>query len=674
MIQRVALRTLFLSLVLLACDFAVAAPEDGDLRVCREDLTVRIGPIVRELTCRRDWAPREIPLVSILGDPRRPSPDPISTEEIDMPVFPRRLVVVTTNELVTESTMLQELVNWRRSCGFDVIVGTEWAWNRSTGKDLDDRAARIRAWLADIYAEHGGGYLLLIGAPTGASSGVPMRRVDPLGPALSNYPSWMIESMSDVPTDAYYADVESDWDCDGDGVFGEYPQDLGSGCCDWGPEFVTGRIPYYGDIEVLDGIIASTIAYEQSADKSYRDRALFAGAFGGFRGQPSPSGDGSTYHSDSDLAGFLHRTAEDIPGHLVDPVRLFEEDGIVVSSLPHERPLDADTLVDEWFGGASTVGWGGHGSSISTHRQVWDWDSNGNELAESSEVSAPAFVDMMVVEDLYSAPLAIVHMMSCLNGKSDAPGNLGFSLLGNGAVATASASRVAVGAGGEEWEPMPDLADATTNAYYFLRMVQAGHSAGEALAFTKWGLPGMSWSAYEESGEIGGDAYSWLTKFEYNLYGDPTVSLERCSVDSECEDGLPCNGSERCEAGYCVHVEPVICEQEDESNPCLTRACNNETGKCETIPTADGIPCEDGLYCTVDDACLAGGCLPGGIRDCPGPSGYLTYCDESADSCKVIAEEDIADSRSSSGSNAGCSSTAVGRRACGSIGLLLLAL
>jgi hypothetical protein len=233
-------------------------------------------------------------------------------------------------------------------------------------------------------------------------------------------------------------------------------------------------------------------------------------------------------------------------------------------------------------------------------------------------------------------------MMSCLNGHAETPGNLGTALLGRGAVATASASRVAVGAGGEDWEPMPELAEATTNSYYFTLLVQAGYPVGDALAFTRWGLPGLSWDAYENQEDYvqyAQGAYAWLTKFEYNLYGDPTVSLERCSADADCEDDLPCNGTERCAAGYCVHDDPIECDTELD-DPCVTRACNNQTGKCEVIPRVDGFPCDDGLWCTVDDSCYAGLCWSGADRDCPG---YMS-CNEEIDSCEyAVAEDDLGD-------------------------------
>ncbi len=665
--ERTTVAPLAFALVLLLASGAEASDGHGSL-ACKDGLVLHVGPLVQRLTCRQDWVPSQPPEVSIAG--RRIHPwmpgdrESLSdVDGIDFPVFPRRLVIVTNADLVSASTMFQEFIDWRRAGGWEVVVATEWDWDRPTEEDGNDRAARIRAWLRKDYEENGAGYLLLIGAPASPNGGVPMRRTEPLAKMLWNTPSWLVADMSDVPTDQYYADVESDWDCDGDGLFGEFPDDMGEGCADWGPEFVTGRIPYYGKIGELDRVLAATIAYERAPDKTWRDRAIFAGAFGGFRGQPSASGDGSVYPEDDDLAGFLYRTAADLPELPgFEPVRLFEEGGLVGSNLEHEGPLTFENLLDEWLQGASTVGWGGHGSPSSAHRQVWVFDINNDELAGGNEVSAPAFADSSMSGDLESAPLAVVHMMSCLNGHSETPGNLGAALLGRGAVATASASRVAVGVGGEDWEPMPQFAEATTNSYYFTRLVQAGHRVGDALAFTRWGLPGLSWSAYEETAIQGGDAYSWLTKFEYNLYGDPTVSLERCTDDADCEDGLPCNGTEECREGYCVHVDPVVCESEADS-PCTSRACDNATGKCETLARPNGIACEDPFFCTVDDVCVDGACLSGGPRNCPY---YTPDCDEVQDRCTYFHDDPVEDADTGD-----CAASAPIGRAAGLAGLLL---
>jgi hypothetical protein len=232
-------------------------------------------------------------------------------------------------------------------------------------------------------------------------------------------------------------------------------------------------------------------------------------------------------------------------------------------------------------------------------------------------------------------------MMSCDNGYPEDGNNLGAALLGRGALATASASRAAVGEGGEGWQPRPDLASATDAAYYFVLLLQSGQPVGDALAFTKWALPGDGWNGYQD--KYGSDlfdlnAYAWMTKLEYNLYGDPTLRIERCVHDAECDDQLPCNGREECRAGYCVHVDPVVCPAQA-AEPCLANACDNRTGRCAPLPVVDGMPCEDGAWCTVSDQCSAGQCV-GSDRVCAEHDGYRAQCDELRDECTLVSLAD----------------------------------
>jgi len=573
----------------------------------------------------------------------RPASD-LPFDPQQLPVFPRSLVIVTTDELARQSALLPEYVRWKQASGWRVVVGTEAAWNKPTDQDGDDRPARIRAWLKQLYAKARPGYLLLIGDPTPNRRGVPMRTTEPLAELLPYYPPTLAELLAHVPTDQYYADLESSWDCDGDGLFGEQPDDMGDGCADFGPELIVGRIPVYAGAAELDAILRYTLDQEQALDRSARDRALFAGAFGGFQGQDSPGGDGSTYPSNEDLGVFLQRTADALPlTKGLQAVRLFEEDGVVTSSLPHEQPLTRRALIDAWKQGAGTVAWGGHGGNDGAYRTVWLFDNNDNQRADYDEVDMPAFIMSVDAEELVGAPGAFVHMMSCDNGYPEDANNLGNALLGRGALATASASRAAVGEGGAGWQPRPELASATDASYYFVLAAQNGLAVGDALALTKWALPGDGWNAYEQpgSGPHGQDsgfdlnAYAWLTKLEYNLYGDPTLRIERCVHDAECDDGLPCNGREECRAGQCVHVDPVVCPTAGEA-PCQGNACDNASGRCALLPIVDGMPCNDGAWCTVSDTCQAGACV-GSSRSCAAHPGYQSSCDEQRDECTLAA-------------------------------------
>lgn len=218
------------------------------------------------------------------------------------------------------------------------------------------------------------------------------------------------------------------------------------------------------------------------------------------------------------------------------------------------------------------------------------------------------------------------------------PDNLGTALLSGGAAGTATASRPAIGMTapfGEEWEPRPDLATSADAAWTYAMALTAGWTVGEALAWTKAALPGDGWGEDVWGWDYTG--YAWITKTEYNLYGDPTRSLDLCVSASDCDDGSPCDREEDCVEGFCVHSEPVDCSGLDDD--CTVGRCDDSTGGCLAEPRVDGAPCDDGAWCTEGDTCEMGVCV-GGARDCGAREGWVVSCDEEADAC---ASEPAAD-------------------------------
>lgn len=117
------------------------------------------------------------------------------------------------------------------------------------------------------------------------------------------------------------------------------------------------------------------------------------------------------------------------------------------------------------------------------------------------------------------------------------------------------------------------------------------------------------------------------------------------SDGTPCEDGFFCNGAETCLAGACVNgsapcVDPAHCDESadvclpctghaecDDANPCTVDEC--VSGHCVHTPQPDATPCDDGLYCTTNDACYAGECA-GGDALC---GGVCEQCDELSQTC-----------------------------------------
>ena len=124
-------------------------------------------------------------------------------------------------------------------------------------------------------------------------------------------------------------------------------------------------------------------------------------------------------------------------------------------------------------------------------------------------------------------------------------------------------------------------------------------------------------------------------------FGWGRVRLQQaCSVEA-CDDGLPCT-DDQCQVGGCVHLPaPGWCVIDGACAAHGARQPGNPCRLCDVArPTAwsseaDGVGCDDGLFCTVGEACLGGACTGGGPRDCGAGLGACASatCDEASDGC-----------------------------------------
>lgn len=107
-----------------------------------------------------------------------------------------------------------------------------------------------------------------------------------------------------------------------------------------------------------------------------------------------------------------------------------------------------------------------------------------------------------------------------------------------------------------------------------------------------------------------------------------------------CEDGEFCTVDEACSAGVCTGGEPRDCSAE--APVCNVGRCHEGTDRCFGEPVPDGTPCLDDRYCTVNEACAAGACLAGGVRDCAayGDACNIGVCDDDLGACARRPEPD----------------------------------
>ncbi len=142
----------------------------------------------------------------------------------------------------------------------------------------------------------------------------------------------------------------------------------------------------------------------------------------------------------------------------------------------------------------------------------------------------------------------------------------------------------------------------------------------------------------------GGDPVSCGAPDECHSVGtcDPatgTCASPPAADGTPCSDGDACSQTDTCQAGVCTGADRVACEPQDTCHG--PGSCDPGTGTCTNPPLADGTPCDDGSFCSVEDACLGGVCR-GRPRDCAGqaPQCRETACDPAAAACVVRPSAD----------------------------------
>ncbi len=336
--------------------------------------------------------------------------------------FLDRHVLIVYSSPVT-ITDLASFKDFKQRLGFHVELQTVSAIaGTQPGRDLTEK---IRNWLKSRWEalRPDPVYALLVGR----ADVVPMRPI-----------AWAFDAvhlpLSDptyhpaVPTDWYYADLDSNWDPDGDNYFGEglgcrfqdcwrdpAPIELPRGTTasaddDWTAEISIARIGVNQPAEVR-AALGAAMAAEMSGSPVKR-RALLAASFWGFKGrswdkdpgkyvQPSNAPlapdtflDGSIYYDWDGAKPFGDDSAEQYEA-MLKPIfdrrgiavrRLYEatspggDPALVPTRQPFDLPLSFETLSAEWTGGGfGLVQLTGHGDPNGLHGQSWqnDWNRNG---------------------------------------------------------------------------------------------------------------------------------------------------------------------------------------------------------------------------------------------------------------------------------------------------------
>jgi hypothetical protein len=358
-------------------------------------------------------------------------------------------VIITTNAIQSASTKLASFVAHKQARGYTVNVITESQYGSGTG---DAAATNVRTWLKNNYnnTAYGAGgilYVLLIGDPRTDSASVPMKMC-----------------ISDHPTDYYYAELTSNWDADGDGIFGESEDTEEKNF-----EVYVGRIPYYGTISQTDAILQKIINYESATNTNWRRNALL----------PMVPLDASTP---------CYQIGEQIKYNLLEPqgirsTRIYDE---TYGLSPEPEYLRSNRYpATEWAQGIyGMVIWETHG-----------WDQGASGVITTGDTP-----------NLNNNYPSAVWQGSCSTGTPETTTNLGYSILKNGGIGTVAASR-----SGWYWVGESNYTNSSSQGglgYQYAKRLAERKTIGQAL-----------WDSKEAM------SYWQKNYFVHNLYGDPSVTV-----------------------------------------------------------------------------------------------------------------------------------------------------
>jgi hypothetical protein len=329
--------------------------------------------------------------------------------------------------------------------------------------------------------------------------------------------------MQNLPTDFYYSDLDGNWDLNGNGLAGEYPGDAGDGGYDFGPEVIVGRFPAHYDPNFLDAYLYLASAYDSATDLHGRNRVLLPGAMVGFNGL-SP---GMENQDSGATLNVIGNHLADLDDKLVF-TRMFEEEGFFKSTLPNDYALSYEHLVNSFRYGHGLTIWFAHGYPTYTERMIWEDDADGNGVCEYTEYNHKTMLDSFGTDAFFDAATqTFLWQISCLNGYPELEYNLGAMMLYTNSVGSICATRSAFGeyTPGDTWKPDPATGASETLAYYWAEQMTTGATVGEALAYVKATIPLDGWDDVYPPSMYG---YSLMgmglqTKWNYNLYGDPTL-------------------------------------------------------------------------------------------------------------------------------------------------------
>jgi hypothetical protein len=497
------------------------------------------------------------------------------------------ILILTSEEFISGSKELSTFIDTKRSQGFRVEIATEKDYKAEELKGLE-RAKEIRKWLATVYADYY--FLLIIADPSPRGSDVPMIVARPnIGEVEKNY--------EETATDVFYGELTEDIDKNRNGIPGERGDEINLAF-----ELVVGRIPFYDKrFEDADKILARTVRYikEKPSVAKYRRDLLFPTSIAYYAQQ-----DGQMFTPKMDGAYVARYIEEKVLKENFTSKVLVETEGESPSEYSDiEESLNSESMLKSWNDNYGIIYWMGHGLPSVTVRTIWLGDRKNVGYPSSWDMKSEAFVTSDMTLDFGDHTSPFVFQGSCLNGKIENDKNLGFYTLLNSAVGVITSSQVAYGSIRKDY----DLSSQDLFSY--------GVMFVDALVNNRF--PAMVLQQRKENWS--NHSVLLTMKYAVNYLGDPSLHLnsELCEKDSDCDDGLFCNGKEVCNEGFCERkFDALPCLSETE-NVCTARVCDEKTKGCVVENRVDGTYCgEKKDNCFKGMKCLSGECIDWGETDC----------------------------------------------------------
>ncbi|MFX1573246.1 MAG: C25 family cysteine peptidase [Promethearchaeota archaeon] len=250
------------------------------------------------------------------------------------------MLIITPNRSDFINT-IKPLADWKNEKGVKTIILS----NYSLYNGVDD-ANSIRNMIKTYYEKENIKWVLLAG--DAQDDLIPIRKV--YNPDVLRWGEGAKESIPGdyyKPTDFYYADLTGSWDSDGDGNWGEAPQDNTYGLDEisWIPEVYVGRFPAdtANELEIL---VNKTLNYEVDPNiGNWMNRMLLAGGISSYVPQ----------EYESRLTDYI---IQNYAKSEMNYTHLVEEDGNLTQS----------SLKNYFNQGYSTVIMAGHGSPTAFYR------------------------------------------------------------------------------------------------------------------------------------------------------------------------------------------------------------------------------------------------------------------------------------------------------------------